>query len=410
MIMNFSKLNPFYVYRGLPRPVYALFAATVINGTGIFVYPFLTLFLTQRLGYSVAEAGLFMFISSLLYVPGSIIGGKISDARGRKVVLIVSQSLASLLFLICGFLGDSPAVPFLIMGNLLFDGAADPARGAMQTDITNPENRQRSFALTYLGHNLGYSIGPVLGGFLFYRATDWLFFGNALMGFLSMVCIAVSVKETRPTREEMDESMASNRSDKAVEGSFFFALRGRSSLLVFGLLITVYGFAYGQTLFSLPLSAVEMFGERGPAVFGSLMSLNAITVILLNAPAVSISRRFRTLANVAFAGILYTIGFAGFVCARSFLAFYACTFIWTLGEIVDAVNTWYYIANNTPMSHRGRFNAVFPFVTGAGRAVAPYFGGLLIQRFSLAVLWTVSAASTAFAGALIGLRSRKEKN
>lgn len=405
--MNFSKLNPFRVYRGLPRPVYVLFAATVINGAGIFVYPFLTLFLTQKLAYPVAKAGLFMFLASLLYVPGNMIGGKLSDAWGRKIVLIVSQTMASLMFLLCGFLGDSPAVPLLIMANLLFDGAADPARGAMQTDVTNPENRQRSFALTYLGHNLGYSIGPVLGGFLFHRATDWLFFGNALAGFLSMACIAFFVGETKPGREEIDESLSGDRSDKAVEGSLLHALRERSALLVFGFFIALYGFAYGQTLFSLPLSAVAAFGERGPAVFGSLMSLNAITVILLNAPAVSASRRFRTLSNVAFAGILYTIGFAGLIFAKSLAAFYLCTCIWTLGEVVDAVNTWYYIANNTPMSHRGRFNAVFPFVTGSGRACAPYFGGLLIQRFGLAVLWAVSAVSTAAAGTGIALRSGK---
>jgi len=414
--MNLKKLNPFEVYRGLPRSVYILFGATVINGMGIFVYPFLTLFLTQKLGYSVAQAGLFMFVASLVYIPGNFIGGKLSDRFGRKIVLIAGQSLAAAMFATCGFLGDSPLVPWFIMLNLFFDGAADPARGAMMTDVTTTANRQSGMALNYLGHNLGYAVGPVIGGFLFYHATEWLFIGNAAMEFLSMLFVALFIAETKPTKAEMEKSLASDSADKAVEGSLLDALRGKGGLLMFGLLVTLYGFAYGQTLFSLPLSAVSAFGEDGAKVFGSLMSLNAIVVIIFNAPIVSFTRRFRTLSNVAFAGVLYTIGFAGFMFARSLPLFFFFTFVWTLGEIVDAVNTWYYIANNTPMSHRGRFSGVFPFLTGAGRGVAPYFGGQLIQRFGLSVLWLVAALTSAAGGvgikilSLTGLKEKKKSD
>lgn len=41
------------MYAGLPKPVYALFVATVVNGAGIFVFPFLSLFLTKKLGMGV---------------------------------------------------------------------------------------------------------------------------------------------------------------------------------------------------------------------------------------------------------------------------------------------------------------------------------------------------------------------
>lgn len=401
--MNIKKLNPFEVYRGLPRSVYVLFFATIVNGMGIFVYPFLTLFLTQKLNYSIAQAGLFMFIASLAYIPGTLIGGKLTDQVGRRSVLFVSQTLASGMFVVCGFLGTSNLVPFFILLNLFFDGFADPARQAIQTDITTPENRQSSFALTYLGHNLGYSVGPVIAGFLFYRASQWLFFGNALMGFLSVLLNIALIPETKPTKEQLEESLKTDRTDKAVEGTLFMALRERAGLLVFGFLISLYGLAYGQTLFSLPLSAVAVFGEeQGAGVFGKLMSLNALLVIFLNAPVVSITRRFRTLVNVAFAGVLYTAGFAGFFIARTLPFFYLCTLLWTLGEIVDAVNTWYYIANHTPMSHRGRFGGIFPFITGSGRAIAPYFGGLIIQRFGLGVLWLVTSAITT--GGALGIK------
>ncbi|MDD5077271.1 MAG: MFS transporter, partial [Sphaerochaetaceae bacterium] len=140
----------FSLYKGLPRPVYVLFVATIMNGVGIFVYPFLVLLLTQHLGYTDAWAGVFMSVAALAYLPGSFIGGKLADKIGRKRVMVIGQLLASCMFVVCGFLGNSQLVPFFILMNLLFDGMTDPARSALMTDVTDQENRQASFSLNYL--------------------------------------------------------------------------------------------------------------------------------------------------------------------------------------------------------------------------------------------------------------------
>ncbi len=397
--MNLHKLNPFSVYRGLPKPVYVMFLATVVNGTGIFVYPFLTLFLTQRLGYTAVEAGFFLFLASVTYFPGSLIGGKLADSLGRRRVMIVSQTLASATFAACGFLGSSPAVPVLILANLFFDGVTDPARHAMMNDVTVSENRQSAFALNYLGHNLGYSVGPLLAGFLFTRATSWLFFGNAIAGFLAMVLTAAFVGETKPDREELERSAKSGESDRAVEGSLLQAVLAKKGLLAFAFLMFLYQLAYEQTIFSLPLTAVAVFGDSGAEVFGGIMSLNALIVILLNAPVVSLSRKFKTLENVACAGILYALGYGLYAFARSVPAFWGCTVLWTLGEILDAVNSWAYIANETPKSHRGRFGAVFNFISGSGRWVGPVAGGKLIAAAGTSALWLATSGVAALSAA-----------
>lgn len=397
--MNLHKLNPFTVYRGLPRPVYIIFIATVVNGTGIFVYPFLALFLTQRMGYDPVKAGLYLFFASLAYFPGSLIGGKLADTAGRRIVMISSQTLASATFMACGFLGTSPAIPFLILANLFFDGITDPARSAMMNDVTMSENRQSSFALIYLGHNLGFSVGPLLAGFLFRNATPWLFFGNAIIGFLAMALMVTFVGETKPDKAELERSAKTEESDRAVEGSIWQAFKEKKGLVGFSALMFLYQLAYEQTIFSLPLTAVAVFGDRGAEVYGTLMSVNALVVIFLNAPMVSLTRKFRTLANVAFAGILYGLGYLGYIFARGIPLFWACTVLWTLGEIVDAVNTWAYIANETPKSHRGRFSAIIHFVSGSGRWVGPAAGGKLIAVAGYGVLWCITAGTAFIAAA-----------
>lgn len=220
-LKNKTRQSIWQVYNGLPAPIYVLFWATLINGVGIFVYPFLVLFLTQKLGYGDAQAGLFMTIASILYIPGSFLGSKLADKFGRKKVMLISQALASSMFLICGLLGDSELVPAFIMLNLLFDGACDPARSALQTDVTSEENRQASFSLTYLGHNLGFIVGPLIAGILFYRAPQWLFWGNGIAGFIAVMLVMWKIPESKPDTETIEKSLHSNSLDKAERGGVF---------------------------------------------------------------------------------------------------------------------------------------------------------------------------------------------
>lgn len=390
-----EKLQPqgikgmIHLYRGLPKPVYALFIATIMNGLGIFVYPFMVLLLTQRLGYSDAWAGMFMSLAALAYLPGSFVGGKLADKIGRKKVMIYSQVLASIMFIVCGFLGTSNLVPLFIFFNLMFDGATDPARSALMTDITSQENRQVSFSLNYLGYNIGFSLGPVIAGVLFYTAPEWLFFGNAIATLLSITWVAFTVPESKPDQQAIEASFHTDSTEKAHAGGWISALLSRPRLLILALCITFFSFSYSQTLFALPLYTTSLYGKAGATLYGSIMSLNAIVVVASNAFLVMALRRYHPLRNIAIAGLLYTIGFScmGLIKAPIWLYFLAVVF--TLGEVIDATNTHYYIANNTPISHRARFSAVLPVIMGTGHAIAPLIGGQISSRYGLDILWLI---------------------
>ncbi|MGH0054017.1 MAG: MFS transporter [Sphaerochaetaceae bacterium] len=402
----------FSLYRGLPQPIYVLFFATVINAIGIFIYPFLTLYLTRRLGYTPLQAGSFMTLASVLYVPGSFIGSKLADTIGRKPVLVIFQLLMDFCFILAGVFEGQAFVPYLILFGLFFDGAVDPAREALKTDVTNPENRQVSFSLIYLGHNLGYSVGPVIAGYLFYTAPQWLFYGNAIAGILSVLLIIAKVKESKPSKELIEESKAWKTTEKGEEGGIFKALITRPRLLLFALSVTFYFFAYSQTLFALPLLTTDLFGEAGAPLYGRMMALNGIVVVICNPILVSLLRRFHPLANSTLSGILYAIGFGLFAFATTPFMFMALTVIFTLGEIISATNDNFYIANNTPISHRSRFSAIMPIIMGAGHAIAPLTGGLIIESHSMSLLW-ITTATAALIGAvgvfLVYLKERREQ-
>ena len=401
---------PLSIYRGLPQPIYVLFFSTIINSVGIFVYPFLTLYLTRRLGYSALEAGTYMTFASVLYVPGSMIGSKLADSIGRKPVLVTFQLLMDLCFLLAGIFEGSPAIPYLVLLALFFDGMVDPAREAMKTDVTTIENRQVSFSLIYLGHNIGFAIGPVIAGYLFYSYPSWLFYGNALAGALATVLVMLKVKESKPSEETVEESKTWKSTEKGEEGGLFKALFTRPRLILFALSVTFFSYAYSQTLFALPLLTTKLFGEQGAPLYGRMMALNGIVVVICNPIIVSTLRRFHPLANTTLGGLLYAVGFSLFAFATKQPIFLMLTVIFTMGEIICATNEHFYVANNTPISHRSRFSAILPIIMGTGHAIAPVIGGTIIDGHSMSLLW-ISTGITALIGStgvlLLYLTERK---
>ncbi|HWP68455.1 MAG TPA: MFS transporter, partial [Rectinemataceae bacterium] len=264
----------FGVYKGLPKPLYMLFIATIVNSVGMFVFPFLTLYLTGRLGMSQTDTGTFLLVMSLLYIPGNFIGGKLADKLGRKRLMIVTQIISAALYIPCGFSVFSKYVPWLILASVFFDGITDPARTAMMTDLTNPDNRRTAFSLTYLGHNLGFAIGSLIAGFLFEHASSLLFWGNALAVFAATIIVGLKVPETMPTQQQIDATIGSGSTEEAHKGTLVQALLSRPFLIVFTMITTWYGFVYAQHRFALPLQTKALFGVSGAAIYGSLMTLN----------------------------------------------------------------------------------------------------------------------------------------
>ena len=368
------------------------------------------------------EAGNFMFFTSVAYLPGAWLGGKLADRYGRKVIAVGAQLLAASVYIPCGLLVANPSsapdwaiaglglsagigflIPVLVVVNIIFDGFADPARMAIHMDLTNPENRQAAFSLTYIGHNLGFAIGPLIAGFLFNRAPQWLFWGNAIAVAASTIMVAIFVPETKPGDEAIQKSLLSDSTEKAHKGGLFSAAATRPLLFLFVFFNAWFGLVYGQHRFTIPLQTEGLFGTKGAPLYGGLMTMNAVLVLIFTVPIITAFKRFRPIVNVAVSGGLYAFGFGMLAFTGRPVWFFVSVFIWTMGEILNATNAEVYIANHTPMSHRGRFNAILPFLGGFGWALATPVGGGIIHSSGISALWLTmfAVAATAACGLVV---------
>ena len=410
--MRLPKL--FGTYAGLDRSVYFLFLAQVVNSVGHFVHPFLTLFLTGKLGMDPGEAGFFVLLSLTAWVPGSLVGGAVADRFDRKRTLILFQALAALGLVPCAFLGTVRLVAWLLIGVSFLHGLAEPVNDAMLTDLTPAARRKRAFSLLYLGHNIGVAVGPLAAGFLFNRSLAWFFLGDAVTSLAAVVLIAVFVRESKPTGEQIRRSIAEDANpERAEKGSLVAVLLRRPFLVAFLFINIPLSLAYAQTHFSLPLQLTRLFGESGAQTFGMLVSANGVVVIVLTTVVLHLSDRVPAALAVALSGVFYAVGFGMIGLVRTVPWLLASTLVWTVGEILGATGTGAYVANHSPMTHRGRINSVTPIIMFSGQAAGPPLAGWVIERFSLAAVWPATFVLGLAGAVLMGvlhLRERRRSN
>ncbi|WP_273222856.1 MDR family MFS transporter [Geosporobacter ferrireducens] len=377
-------------YQHLSNSIFIIFFARMVNSAGHFVMPFMVMFLRDKIGLNPEQTGYYMMLAAFAYVPGSIAGGKLADILGRKRIFILFQSLAACSFIPCAFLESSMLIPWLLILSSFFSGAAGPANSAMVADLTKSTNRKEAYSLLYMGHNLGFAIGPLAAGFLYRNYLPWIFIGDAFTSFVSIFLVAKFIPETKPDLEKKEIHEELSHNEHAETGSFIAALLKRPVLCIFMLMIALYSFIYVQHHFTLPLQLEEVFGEKDASYYGMIMTTNALTVVFCTTLVTHLTLKLKPIFCVGLGGLFYGIGFGMLFGINHFYLYILSTFIWTLGEILVSTNGMAFVANNTPVSHRGRFNAIFPIIAEAGHAVGPYLTGKYLLSHSLRSVWRLA--------------------
>ncbi|GFP75623.1 MFS transporter [Clostridium fungisolvens] len=389
------------VYKGLPRDIYVLFISTVINKMGSFIVPLMTLILTEKIGFSKYEAGLFTTIAILSQAPFLVVGGSLVDRFGSKRIIVIFQSLGSLLYLTCGFMKPTVAVAVLIVIASNLYALATPAFNAMVPSITPKALMKNAYSLMYLGSNLGLAIGPMIGGILFSKNyLNLLFILDATTTIISTMMVFFFVRGKAKLSISLAKGETSGTKAESSESIFSFIVKN-PVIIAFSLIMLVYYFCYVQWNFLLPLQTVEVFGKAGVSVFSSLFSINAITVIVLTPILTSITAKTYPLKSMFVGGILYFIAFGMFAINRYILIFVAAIIIMTVGEILITINSNNYIAQRTPKQYLGRVNSMFFLFMGAGFATGPLVMGSVLTFVNFQYAWIIVSALMLFGATLM---------
>jgi MFS family permease len=379
---------------GLPKEIYALFVVRLVVSAGAFVGPFLAMMLTMKLGYDDASAGFFMALLAVLSAAGLALGGKLGDAFGRADVLRALQAVTALAFLLCAVMGFNSATPYIIAFALATLSGTWPVINALVADLAPEGRRKEAFSLLYWGNNIGFSIGPLVAGFLFNSAPRLLFLGNALALGVAAALVSIFVRHEKSLAGESASAPGLPVSTTPGKDgpSTWLVLRANPVLILYSLASVLTAFVYNQHTFALPIFLKDALGpDTGPKAYGFVMTANGLTVVLLTGLVVFFSRKMPSLAAVALASVFYAVGFGTYRFVGGLPLAIGATVIWTIGEILGATNGNAFIAERAPPAYRSRINSAVSLAHVGGNALAPLVAGPVSRSFGSAAVWPMVA-------------------
>lgn len=365
------------------------------------MFSLITLFLTIQLRMDLVEVGMFVSLAAVISGPGVLVGGYLSDVMGKRMIIVIGQLVSTLLICSCILWSDQIAAAYILIVIMFFISATRPAYNSLIVQLTGDEKeRKTAFSLMYLGANLGIAVGPLIAGF-FIRDYIQLVFASIGLIFLISTLLILGFVRVHPISEQGIPLQQSSQT------SFFKLVSQRPLVTVFIILSFLNFFVYMQYSFSIPIQMNHTFGDHGPAYYGSIMTFNAATVIILTTLISSITKNSSTLVTIAVGGVFYGVGFGmlGLLhYVTSFVLVAVSTVIWTIGEIMIQTNINIYIASRVPNSHQGRFNGLLLFVGCLGYTLSPYLSGLFIQNVNLETVWLyILILSLVYSGMMLGL-------
>jgi MFS family permease len=382
--MNFPRIP-----RRIILLTFAIFFADASHSTIIPIFPGYA----RQLGASLIMLGTYGSAAAITMLIFSIPLGRLSDKHGRKRMM----TLGLILFIIvplCYILAKDPIHLYPIriilgigVGTIFGNGFL------LISEISNPKNRNKAqgFYMTSMG--LGFTLGPLLGG---YTTKIWgiktSFFLSSLFAIISFILILLVEEEQMPEireRELRDTRSIIKKPSVQASGiaNFLNALMFNAITLFYpvysadvgldeaqiGLGFTTRGIV--STLVRLPVGIViKYLSTFTLMVFG--LTLSAMTIL-----TISVQTSLIILSMV--------MGIQGF----------AYGIYLTSGNV--------YITEESPPSQRGTSMAIYSMFGNLGGILGPLVLGLIAENSNSSIVLTFSAIITLLGLVVVYFINRK---
>ena len=147
-------------------PLFILFITVAIDllGFGI-ILPLLPLYVKQ-FGGSPVMAGWLTASYSVMQFLFAPIWGRLSDLHGRRPLILLSLVGSAITFLLFGLATHLWILFAARIAAGITTAASLPTAQAYIADVTPPERRARGMAMIGVAFGIGFAIGPWIGGFL----------------------------------------------------------------------------------------------------------------------------------------------------------------------------------------------------------------------------------------------------
>jgi len=181
-------------------PFVFVLTTVMIDAMGIgLVLPIMPQLIVEVQGGTLAEAAIWGGVLStafaaMQFVFGPILGN-LSDAYGRRVVLLVSLGVMALDYVVMALAGS---IWLLLLGRIVggITAATHSTAAAFMADVSKPHEKAANFGLLGAAFGMGFVLGPVIGGVLSEYGTRAPFWAAAALSALTFVIGLMVMPET----------------------------------------------------------------------------------------------------------------------------------------------------------------------------------------------------------------------
>jgi predicted MFS family arabinose efflux permease len=369
------------VFSNIQPNIWILSIAMFINRSGSMVLLFTSLYLTKDLHFSIAEAGIALSFYGIGSVLGSYAGGWLTD-RIHFFNIMFFSLISSGLILLLLLIATSPFfISFIIFAYAFAADIFRPANSKAIAVYSTPENRTRSVSLVRLAINLGFSIGPALGGFTaLYLGYKWLFVIDACSGFLAAAMLFFYLPRQAAVQE--------NTSDKVILNDKSTSAYRDKPYLFFTLLVALYGVCFFQLFASIP----QYFSEEchyNEDTIGLLLALNGLLVVLIEMPLVAAFEKNKNMFGFIIAGVwCIPVALGVLYLGKGILIFAILyTLIITMSEILAMPFMMNYALSRPVKERQGQYSALYSIAYGLANIFAPLLGLGIADKYGFGTMF-----------------------
>ena len=380
MINRFQK-----IYHEFPRLFWTIVVARFIDALGgTILFPFFALYITQRFGVGMAEAGVLLGMSSLFGLFGSMVGGALADRFGRRRLIIFGLVFSALSSLLFGLASDFNVLYPLVIVVGLLSSVAHPAQDAMLADILPEKKRQEGFGILRVVFNYAWIFGTALGGFMAARSFFALFVADCILSCVVAILIYRSLPETMPT------SHAEAQEDKSLWQTLIgyrIVLRDRIYVgFVLACILAMIVYQQQYSTLSVYMRDVHDIDSKG---YGLILSITGLEVVLFQFWVSRMIRRYAPFLIMLLSAIFFAIGFFMYGLVSHFTMFMVAAIIVCIGEMLFFPTSQALVASFAPEDMRGRYMAVSGLTWSIPATIGPGAAGYVLDNSNPNFLWHI---------------------
>ena len=372
-------------YDEFPPLFWVVVGTLFIDALGsTLLFPFFALYITQKFGVGMTQAGILMGMSSLFGLIGSVIGGAITDRFGRRRLILFGLIFSALSSLLFGLAWDVKILYVLVVIVGLLSRVANPAYDAMLADIVPEAKRQEAFGITRVAFNYAWIFGTALGGLIAARSFLALFVIDAGLSLFVASILLIFLPETKPA---VQGEAKKNESLFKTAAGYRVVLRDLAymSFTLAGMLVLI---VYQQQYSSLPVYLLN-FHNIDSRSYGVMLAISGLEVVLFQIWISRVISKYPPFLMMMLGALFFMAGFTMIGFVKGVPLFALAVVIATIGEMILFPTNKALAANFAPEHMRGRYMAVYDLGWTLPATIGPAAAGLILDNYNPNLLWYI---------------------